>query len=1408
MASSSHSYRKRAGYSHAEESYKRKKRREVHEQRIADHANASEHSDVEDFFGGAIRENNPDAEETRSALSSTVVDKIISGKDEDGQWYVSLSAFFRDKLASVSSFLIHRLRDRRAMKVSFNLRVQFKRFDDGEMRTIEYGFRTPAVTVTSPTQLRSTIQIGAEQISEQIVDFTKHSSGWNQDHIVSLTIKTAEYIPHEAIINSRDAIPGGSFIATPDWIATKKCVINIKNNDEECFRYSLELALIHKRTGQVPNNAFRVHAYLRLHNFSFGEEKVIEFPVKPCDLGRFEKLNKDEFNIALYVFGLEGKLFVPVYQSRNFTPDRWVVCLLLLEEGTHIRRSHYCYVTKYNTLLNEQAITNSHHKRRYCLNCFGNFKTQHLLNEHEKDFSCVNVKPAQAIYPKREDAFHRFGAYSKQYPKPYVMYADFECLLVPSKQINNRSITHHHIACGYALKVISFDGLIDWLDSYTCTDPIIYDDNGIPKPSDVGLKFLEAVKTRRDECMEHYRNHQFPLTMSKVDEIAFETMTHCHICSLPFVGGYMRSWGDDPEKIKQNASKVRDHDHSKAGYNFRGAAHSHCNLNLKSYIINGSIQRGFFIPVFFHNLKGYDIHVIIQCLTREILAMNMPTIIPQEGEKILSLRMDYICFLDSNAFLTASLDQLVTSLAKDNDIAFIETRKRFQELDMCNERDPDMEFKLLLRKGVYPYEYMDNPSRFMETELPPIESFYSSLRGDDITEDDYVHAQTIWSSMKMQTMQDYHDFYLKTDVLLLTDVFQNFRSVCLREKKLEPSYYMSLPGFTQDALFHHTPIMKAPTDVRQILFNANLTSVYPILDDCVIPFEIDLFNEDQINMYLYAEESVRGGISVISHRHAVADANTEILYLDANNLYGWAMSQCLPTGDYKWLDKLQEKHFTRTHILSLTEDQPVGYFLEVDLHIPEHLHDYFKDYPVAPVKRQVRTTELSKYAKELLIRFDENNELRHDEKTVKLLCTLEDKSNYRLHYRILQLYLHLGVELKKVHRILSFNQSAWMKGYIDANNLRRSASGMTEFERDLYKLFNNTAYGKMIQNNRKHRDIKIALDSVDMIKFTKNPLYQTHTIIREGTDDGVVLVELLKNRVDLKAPILVGSSILDLSKLRMYGFWYNTMKQSFGKQVQLLLTDTDSLVFAYYIPIRFNTCVSPSFSCKCGVLDGTSRVNHCTCVAERHFQACWDYSGECVCPMDGCDFVTRVFEQELQGEFDFSNYPKTHFANNPDIIRRISHGGKALGMFKNEFVSKSGKLQRCLEFCGLRSKMYSCLLDDQKEKKTGKGIKRHIVQSDSACSHVNYRNCLLNNTDAIGHDYTIEKRDMFGISSRHHQLVSTAIVKRLLSPADDKVYLLSDGVSTLPYGHYRIRGLKAAELKLVQTMNAAKRRTL
>ena len=440
--------------------------------------------------------------------------------------------------------------------------------------------------------------------------------------------------------------------------------------------------------------------------------------------------------------------------------------------------------------------------------------------------------------------------------------------------------------------------------------------------------------------------------------------------------------------------------------------------------------------------------------------------------------------------------------------------KRFAStFEFCNKNLN--KFILLLRKGVYFYEYMDNWEIFNETSLPNKESFYSSLNMENIDDIDYRHGNNVFKRFKLKNSGEYHDLYVQSDTLLLADVFENFRNTCLKVYELDPAHFLSLPGLAWQACLKKTSIkLELLTDYDRLLM---------------------------------VEEGIRGGICHSIHRHAKAnnkymenyDKNEEssyIQYLDANNLYGWAMSQKLPVNGFKWIEN---NEINEEFIKNYDENNDKGYILEVDVKYPRKLHDLHSILRFLPKRMKI-------------------------DKCKTLLCNLRNRKKYVVHIKSLKQTLNHGLKFKKVHRIIEFNQEAWLKPYIDMNTeLRKIAKD--DFEKDLFKLMNNSMFGKTMENIRKHRDIKLVTTDKKRNKLVSEPNYHKINYISEDLS----IIEKNKTKVKMNKPIYLGLSILEISKILIYEFWYDYMKPKYNDNVKLCYMDTDSFVMNIKTNIHF-----------------------------------------------------------------------------------------------------------------------------------------------------------------------------------------------------------------------------------------------
>ena len=234
--------------------------------------------------------------------------------------------------------------------------------------------------------------------------------------------------------------------------------------------------------------------------------------------------------------------------------------------------------------------------------------------------------------------------------------------------------------------------------------------------------------------------------------------------------------------------------------------------------------------------------------------------------------------------------------------------------------------------------------------------------------------------------------------------------------------------------------------------------------------------------------------------------------------------------------------------MSINNKSSMGYFSEVDPDYPDELHELHNDFPLAPEKFAVSSDILSKYKK-----IADNYEIKVGD-VKKLISNLGNKTNYVVHYRNLQLYLSLGMKLTKIHRVLKFKQSDWMKKYIDFNT-KKGMNAANDFEKDFFKLMINSVYGKAMENLRKRINVRLVNNEKDFLKYTRRPTCITHKTFSKD----YAAIHEIKPVLILNKPTYIGFTDLDLGKWKMYDFHYNFIKKNFN--AELLFTDIDNLTY-------------------------------------------------------------------------------------------------------------------------------------------------------------------------------------------------------------------------------------------------------
>ena len=1069
-----------------------------------------------------VRENYPpqqpfEARESVSALNNFARVHTINGREG-----IDVRPFFQ----SVREPMRRILRNNRRTKVKLVLICYMEKLS------------TLGEAIIRPSNFSSEIEVNLDGTDEDDLFFRMteramenmasqqqvEGSGWRFHSIIRLELHVVSYNP----------LRGEAWVALAKELANKNAIINPQNEDDKCFLWCVLRALNPRK-----RDSERIDKKLKEKENTLNMEGI-EYPVSLKDIDKFEKQNP---SIFITVFGYEDKSVYVLRNSENTNREHNVILLLIKEQGVN----HYCLVKNLSRLLSSQ-ISKHNGKKYFCMRCLNPFNDQKALDKHEE--YCSNHEAVKIIMPKKETML-RFKNYHRGEKVPFVIYADFEsciksidtCDPNPENSYTKQYQKHEPISFYYYIK--SFDGEVSL--------PIKERSYTGKNAERVFLKYLE-------EDIQTIANiKKKEIIFGEKEKERYNEETRCWICKGEF---------------DENEEKVKDHCHYTGRY--RGAAHNECNLKYRNTNVT---------PVIFHNLSGYDSHLFIKNLG---FSEGNIDCIPNNEEKYISFskkikvgtyskmaldadgdtfyeqkpKYHTIRFIDSFKFMATSLEKLVNNLPKDDCI------------NLSSYYSGD-KFNLLARKGVYPYEYMDSLEKLKETALPPKEAFYSRLNDGGISDEDYAHAQNVWKTFKMTSFKDYHELYNKVDVLLLADVFEHFRNICLTNYGLDPAHYYTAPGLAWDAALKVTDV------------------------------SLELLSD--VDMLLMTEEGIRGGVSMISNRYAKAnnkymgdkfnsnEPSTYIQYLDANNLYGWAMSKPLPTHGFKWMKDSE---------LNIWEKTPC--ILEVDLEYPKELHDLHNDYPLAPEQIKVNKTE-------------------------KLTPNLWDKKNYVIHYENLKQCLKPGLKISNIHRGIKFKESQWLKKYIALNtDLRTKARN--EFEKDFFKLMNNSVFGKTMENIRNRVDIKLVNDKNKAERLAAKPNLKHCNIFSED----LTAIHMKKTFLTFNKPVYLGMCILDLSKTLMFDFHYNYVKKKYGDKAKLLFTDTDSLMY---------------------------------------------------------EIRTKDFYEDIKGDvkdrFDTSDYPSNHPSGIPTGCNK-----KVLGMFKDEaggkiiheFVGLRAKLYSYKMFEGEESK--------------------------------------------------------------------------------------------------------------------------
>lgn len=978
-------------------------------------------------------------------------------------------------IPSISQLLLEESQNAFPLQVKFQLQihVSFKKYQNNEDGEQEVRFVDPYFLTENELYNPGTLDLDflTRQLVVKYDSFIQLGSGWTLDQILNVGIKLYRVRPLQG---------GGSD----------------DDDEEDNDGDSDEDDDDHQETGLPPKIAVRkacltikntnrmcfVYACLaglhpipssrqpgRLYHYRrYRNELDLRGLTFPTRLSDINRFEKNNPNLSVNVLGYEesSNTVIPIYRTSNHDPRNSPITLLL-------HRSHYYLVKSLSRLLQKQRSHQA--KVHYCHFCLCHYPTESRLREHQM----LCTKKLQRLSVPSTETRIEFKNYKNMFLNPFVIYYDIECIIVRNKLTNKDD----HVP----ISVCSYTKCIN--DRFSSKAPVVFTGR------DCMTLFVRHLDLEEVRICDVLRTVEYDLDMDSSDEEMYDETHRCEICNCIF----------DPAVRK----KCRDHNHLLYNSNFRGAVCNTCNLT------HGKTR--FHIPVVAHNASNYDLNIVLTHLKNKkknvsVLAKNRETFLTLHYGRCLH-------FIDSANFLPGSLDSMVKLLSPEQLKPYL--------LHITTDEN---RLKLLHRKGVFPYDYMNNEDRLNETCLPARTEFHNSLTNTSITEAQYELAQNMWVQFGCNTIRDYLEVYLVLDTMLLTGLVEAYRSTTHAHFKLDPTHYVSSASLSMDAMLRVTRVK---------------LETLPTTD-----------------MYLFVTKSIRGGLCGTATRYAKSNHdlcsdydeskdNAHIISWDCNNLYGTSLCSKLPTGDFKWLTP---REITTFDITQIPENGTRGYFLEVDLKYPQELHELHNDLPLAPEKLDIPSHEWSEYTQRVSNRL----KLKHKTSGLKLMVSLRDKTRYILHHETLRFYMRQGLELKRIRRGISFKQSSFMKSYILLNNRARARS-TSPFDNQLYKFYNNAVFGKTLYNVFKQVTIKLTRNERSFQRLAAQPNFQGARTITED----LVSVEMKPSTVVCDKPIFIGATVLDLSKQLMYSFMYDFIIPRYAK-CSLLYYDTDS----FYLEIK------------------------------------------------------------------------------------------------------------------------------------------------------------------------------------------------------------------------------------------------
>ena len=554
--------------------------------------------------------------------------------------------------------------------------------------------------------------------------------------------------------------------------------------------------------------------------------------------------------------------------------------------------------------------------------------------------------------------------------------------------------------------------------------------------------------------------------------------------------------------------KVIHHNHMIKKDNIIDYICNHCNMQIKNTKD---------LVVFFHNSKGYDNAYMVDIFSK-VKGVKISCLADNKQKfKLLTIKIPNkkykIKIVDSLSFLQSNLDSLSKEL--DNDLKILTKQEFGDKFEFINKKLEN-----------FCYNYM-NPNTINETKLPNKKYFYNKLTMKDITDEKYKEIQKFYKDMEFKNLDDYLTAYLKSDITLLSDIFNNFRKTIFNQFQIDPVKYISAPSLSKDIALKQS--------------------------------KVKIENIQDITIFNFIKNSIMGGLSDSINPNIQLDNNNQtIAYLDISSQYPFQMTKALPVSDYRFINEFDQDKYGK--------DKQFGCILLCDIKTTDKIKEdhLFKQCP--PLVSRIRITDenLSEFQLNMIKEKMKNknkyfiDKIKYDSLSEKIIPNLGNDSNVYLNHDMYKMFIDFGYDIK-IKKILEYKHEPFLKDYIEFLYSKKKEFSLKNKNAYsfIYKILMNSLYGSFLTDKTRFKDVQICTSKRQALKLSNKPNYHSMNIINEN----LVIIEMNKKKCIFDSPILIGSQILFGSKVNLYDYMFNIFPRLFKKEnITFSCRDTDSVM--------------------------------------------------------------------------------------------------------------------------------------------------------------------------------------------------------------------------------------------------------